>query len=82
MVSAPTYKNRRCITAAPVTHIVNTMKKKSLHTYIYMEESVNGVRVSREDIQEAETLEMDMKTMMRLIDLIFLCRDDSKDIPS
>lgn len=47
-----------------------------------MDESVNGIRVSREDIQDAEKLEMDMKTMMRLIDLIFLCRDDSKDIPS
>ena len=33
-------------------------------------------------IQEAEKLEMDAGTIMRLIDLIFLCRDETKDIPS
>lgn len=33
-------------------------------------------------IQEAEKLEMDAGTIMRLIDLIFLCRDEKKDIPS
>lgn len=38
--------------------------------------------ITPEDIQEAEKLEMDVKTIMRLIDLIFLCRDEKKDIPS
>ena len=40
------------------------------------------VMVSPEDIQEAERIEMDVQTIMRLVDLIFLCKDDDKDIPS
>lgn len=40
------------------------------------------VSVSPADIQEAEKKEMDVSTIMRLIDLIFLCRDEKKDIPS
>lgn len=39
-------------------------------------------RVTPEDIQEAEKLEMDVRTILRLIDLIFLCKDDSNEIPS
>ena len=40
------------------------------------------VSVSPADIQEAERIEMDVQTIMRLVDLIFLCKDDHKDIPS
>lgn len=40
------------------------------------------VMVSPADIQEAERIEMDVQTIMRLVDLIFLCKDDHKDIPS
>lgn len=40
------------------------------------------VNVSPADIQEAERIEMDVQTIMRLVDLIFLCKDDHKDIPS
>ena len=39
-------------------------------------------RLSQEDHLHAEKLEMDVNTIMRLIDLIFLCRDEKKDIPS
>lgn len=47
-----------------------------------MAESVNQKNISREDIKEAERLEMDVQTMMRLVDLIFLCREGGTDIPS
>lgn len=47
-----------------------------------MAESVTQMNVSKEDIQEAERLELDVHTMMRLVDLIFLCREERKDIPS
>lgn len=40
------------------------------------------VSVSPADIQEAKRIEMDVQTIMRLVDLIFLCKDDHKDIPS
>lgn len=40
------------------------------------------VMVSPEDIQEAESIEMDVQTIMRLVDLIFLCKDEHIDIPS
>lgn len=47
-----------------------------------MAESVTQKNITREDIQEADKLEMDVQTMMRLVDLIFLCREDKPDIPS
>ncbi|MCQ2219851.1 MAG: hypothetical protein MJZ12_00575 [Prevotella sp.] len=47
-----------------------------------MRESVTQKNITQEDIKEAESLEMDVKTMLKLIDLIFLCRDEHKDIPS
>jgi len=47
-----------------------------------MRESVTQKNITQEDIKEAESLEMDVKTLMRLVDLIFLCRDEHKDIPS
>ena len=40
------------------------------------------VMVSSEDIQEAERIEMDVQTIMRLVDLIFLYKDEHIDIPS
>lgn len=40
------------------------------------------VNVSPADIQEAERIEMDVQTIMRLVDLIFLCKDEHIDIPS
>lgn len=40
------------------------------------------VSVSPADIQEAERIEMDVQTIMRLVDLIFLCKDEHIDIPS
>lgn len=40
------------------------------------------VMVSPEDIQDAERIEMDVQTIMRLVDLIFLCKDEHIDIPS
>jgi len=39
-------------------------------------------RITPEDIHEAETKEMDMETIMKLVDIIFLCRDENKVIPS
>lgn len=47
-----------------------------------MRESVTQKSIRPEDIQEAEKLEMDIQTLMRLVDLIFLCKDETKDIPS
>lgn len=47
-----------------------------------MRESVAQRNVSQEDIKEAEELEMDVKTIMRLVDLIFVCKEDKKEIPS
>lgn len=48
-----------------------------------MDECVTGtVKVSNEDVREAERVEMDINAIMRLVDLIFLSRDDSHDIPS
>lgn len=47
-----------------------------------MNRGTNQINITKEDIQEAEKLEMDVGTIMRLIDLIFLCRDEKKDIPS
>lgn len=47
-----------------------------------MRESIAQRNVTEKDIQEAEKLELDVQTIMRLIDLIFLCKDESKEIPS
>lgn len=35
-----------------------------------------------EDIQEAERLELNPDMILKLIDLLFLCRDESNDIVS
>lgn len=45
-------------------------------------ESITQQRITEKDIQDAEKVEMDVQSMMRLIDLIFLCKDDKKEIPS
>lgn len=47
-----------------------------------MRESVTQKIITEENVKEAESLEMDVQTMLRLVDLIFLCRDEHKDIPS
>ena len=47
-----------------------------------MRESIAQRNVTEDDIQEAEKLELDVQTILRLVDLIFLCRDEHKDIPS
>lgn len=47
-----------------------------------MRESIAQRNVTEKDIQEAEKLELDVQTIMRLIDLIFLCKDESKEILS
>ena len=47
-----------------------------------MNRGTNQINITKEDIQEAEKLELDVQTIMRLIDLIFLCKDEHKDIPS
>lgn len=45
-----------------------------------MAESVNHVHITEEDIKEAERLEMNPDMIMRLVDLIFMERDNN--IPS
>lgn len=45
-------------------------------------ESITQQRITEKDIQDAEKVEMDVQSMMRLIDLIFLCKDEKKEIPS
>lgn len=47
-----------------------------------MNRGTNQINITKEDIQEAEKLELDVQTIMRLIDLIFLCKDESKEITS
>lgn len=47
-----------------------------------MRESIAQRNITDEDIQKAEEIEMDVQTMLRLVDLIFLCKDDHNDIPS
>ena len=47
-----------------------------------MRESIAQRNVTEKDIQEAEKLELDVQTILRLVDLIFLCKDESKEIPS
>lgn len=47
-----------------------------------MRESIAQRNVTENDIQEAEKLELDVQTIMRLIDLIFLFKDEQKEIPS
>ena len=47
-----------------------------------MRESVTQKSITPEDIRDAERIEMDTETIMKLVDLIFLCRDESKVIPS
>lgn len=39
-------------------------------------------RISPEDIRDAQKIEQDPQALMRLIDMIFLVRDETKDIPS
>lgn len=50
--------------------------------YKRMRETIAQRNVTEKDIQEAEKLELDVQTILRLVDLIFLCRDEHKDIPS
>lgn len=38
--------------------------------------------VTQEDIQEAERLELNPETILKLVDLIFLCKDESNEIYS
>lgn len=47
-----------------------------------MNRGTNQINITKEDIQDAEKLELDVQTILRLIDLIFLCKDEKKDIPS
>lgn len=47
-----------------------------------MRETITQKKIQESDIREAESLEMDVQTIMRLADLIFLCRDEVKDLPS
>lgn len=47
-----------------------------------MGESVTQNHITPEDIKEAERLEMDVQTIMRLVDLMFMAREDVKVIPS
>lgn len=47
-----------------------------------MRESIAQRNVTEKDIQEAGKLELDVQTIMRLIDLIFLFKDEQKEIPS
>lgn len=47
-----------------------------------MEKTVNGIRISDEDIREAERIENDPDKILALIDLIFLFEDNKKVIPS
>ena len=47
-----------------------------------MEKTVNGIRISDEDIREAERIENDPDKILALIDLIFLFEDNKKIIPS
>lgn len=47
-----------------------------------MNRGTNQINITKEDIQEAEKLELDVQTIMRLVDLIFLCKDESNEIPS
>ena len=47
-----------------------------------MNKGTNQINITKEDIQEAEKLELDVQTIMRLVDLIFLCKDEHQDIPS
>ena len=55
--------------------------EESEQTY-NMRESIAQRNVTEKDIQEAEKLELDVQTILRLVDLIFLCREEGKDIPS
>ena len=45
-----------------------------------MEKTVNGIRISDEDIREAERIENDPDKILALIDLIFLFEDNKKSI--
>lgn len=47
-----------------------------------MNRGTDQINITKEDIQDAEKLELDVQTILRLIDLIFLCKDEKKDIPS
>lgn len=47
-----------------------------------MDNNITQRNITDEDIQKAEEIEMDVQTMLRLVDLIFLCKDDHNDIPS
>lgn len=47
-----------------------------------MTETVTQKSVTEEDIRYAESLENNMELMLRLIDIIFLGREEGRDIPS
>lgn len=46
-----------------------------------MEENPN-INLSEEDLRDAERIEDDPKKILALIDLIFMCEDNKKIIPS
>lgn len=41
-----------------------------------------NVKLTEDDYRDAERLEDDIETILRLIDLIFLTKEDKKEIPS
>lgn len=41
-----------------------------------------NVKLTEDDYRDAERLEDDIETILRLIDLIFLAKEDKKEIPS
>lgn len=47
-----------------------------------MAESVNDIKVTDQMIKEAERIENNGELMLALVDLIFMGREDRKDLPS
>ena len=47
-----------------------------------MAESVTQRNITEDDIREAEELSEDVMRLLRLIDLIHLCKDDGEEIYS
>lgn len=47
-----------------------------------MAESVNEIKVTDQMIKEAERIENNGELMLALVDLIFMGREDRKDLPS
>lgn len=45
-------------------------------------EDMEEINLSEADIKEAERIENDPKKILALIDLIFMCEDNKKIIPS